>query len=237
MYKCNWFLLQVIINIYKKLWNTWFSREWKNLVYSMLYGLWLSKVICVYEKLQMERLDIKLGGKHWNYLFCLPIEKFLSTHRKAELEICKILIDPKKMILVLALDVLCWGEFVQYTAELISVVDIIIHKLWNKNIFLGGILIIFTIDHAKILPFESRPFLAYTCHPMFQNSCTWNICTRQWWWKPSDISSHLSISIQQTFKQTWIIKWISHFSIVKLHVWWWLYFQEYYTANVQVIRK
>ena len=162
MYKCNWFLLQVIINIYKKLWNTWCSREWKNLVYSMLYGLWLSKVICVYEKLQMERLDIKLGGKHWNYLFCLPIEKFLSTHRKAELEICKILIDPKKMILVLALDVLCWGEFVQYTAELISVVDIIIHKLWNKNIFLGGILIIFTIDHAKILPFESRPFLAST---------------------------------------------------------------------------
>ena len=76
----------------------------------------LSKVICVSETAQMIGGANKLGVKHWHYLFYITIENGLSTHRKADLEICKILRDPKKKNIVLSLDVQCCDALGQSTA-------------------------------------------------------------------------------------------------------------------------
>ena len=83
----------------------------------------------------------------------------MSSHRKTELAIIKILRDPKKMNILLVLHVLFCDELGQSTAEGIAVIDIILRKLRNNNIYLGGVLTIFTMDHTQISPFESKPFL------------------------------------------------------------------------------
>lgn len=135
------------------------GKTW-SMEYCVIYAL--CQGLCVVTTAQMARRAIQLGGKHWHYLFCLPTEKGLSAHRKAELSITKILRDPKKLNFILSLDILFCDELGQSTAELISVIDIILRKLRDNNIFLGGVLIIFTMDHTQILPFESRPFLTST---------------------------------------------------------------------------
>ena len=66
------------------------------------------------------------------------------------------------MNLLLYLGVLCCDELVQSTSELIFFVKIILRRLQKNNIFLGDVLIIFTMDHTKIIPFKYRPSLTST---------------------------------------------------------------------------
>ena len=113
------------------------GKTW-SMEYCVIYAL--CRGLCVVTTAQMARRAIQLGGKHWHYLFCLPTEKGLSAHRKAELSIAKILRDPKKLNFILSLDILFCDELGQSTAELISVIDIILRKLRDNNIFLGGVL-------------------------------------------------------------------------------------------------
>ena len=107
----------------------------------------------------MARRSIQLGGKHIAYLFGLTIEKNMSPHQRAERAIAKLLKHPKKLNFILSLDILFIDEFGQLSSELISIIDIIVRKIRNKNLFFGGILIMFTMDHTQIQPFDARPFL------------------------------------------------------------------------------
>ena len=119
----------------------------------------ISRGLNVITSSQMARRSIQLGGKHIAYLFGLPIEKNLSPHRRAELAITKLLRDTKKMNFVLSLDILFIDEMGQLSSELIAVLDIILRKVRETNIFFGGVLIIFTMDHTQIQPFDASPFL------------------------------------------------------------------------------
>lgn len=51
----------------------------------------------------------------------------------------------------------------QCFAECLATSDIIMRQVRNSNIFMGGVLLIFTIDHSKIQPIRGRPFLT-SCH-------------------------------------------------------------------------
>ena len=136
----------------------------------------VSRGLAVTTTAMMSKRSIHLGGKHWHYIFCLPIEKNLTPHRMAELAICKILSDPKKLNALLTLDILLCDEMGQVPAELLSVIDIILRRIRSNNIFLGGLLIICTLDHTQIQPVQGRPFLTSThiipCFKMvsFENS-------------------------------------------------------------------
>ena len=59
----------------------------------------------------------------------------------------------------MSLDVLCCDEIGQISSELISIIDIIMRRLRESNIFLGGILLICTLDHTQIQPIKQSPFL------------------------------------------------------------------------------
>ena len=39
-------------------------------------------------------------------------------------------------------------EMGQYSADIIAEFDIILKKIWNSNIYIGGVLIIFSVDHT-----------------------------------------------------------------------------------------
>ena len=125
--------------------------------YIVLYSI--SKGLSVITSSQMARRSIQLGGKHIAYLFGLTIEKNMSPHQRAERAIAKLLKHPKKLNFILSLDILFIDELGQLSSELIAILDIIVRKIRNTNLFFGGILIMFTMDHTQIQPFDARPFL------------------------------------------------------------------------------
>ena len=51
----------------------------------------------------------------------------------------------------------------QCSAEFSATFDIIMRQVRNSNIFMGEVLLIFTIDHSQIQPICGRPFLT-SCH-------------------------------------------------------------------------
>lgn len=57
-----------------------------------------AKGLKVITSAQMSRRSIQIGGKHLAFLFCLPYEKGLTTHRKAEMAVLYLERNPKKWI-------------------------------------------------------------------------------------------------------------------------------------------
>jgi hypothetical protein len=63
---------------------------------------------------------------------------------------------------LLALDILFIDELGQLSSELMVTLDIILRKLHSNSIYIGGVLVVFTLDHTQIQPYDARPFLTST---------------------------------------------------------------------------
>jgi hypothetical protein len=113
-----------------------------------------------------------LGGKHWHWLFCIPTDRGLCVQRKAELAIIKIMKDVTKWNLLYILDVLLADEIGQLSSEFIATIDLILRRIRQNNIFLGGVLILSTLDHTQIRCIDGHPFLTsmniITCFKMVE---------------------------------------------------------------------
>ena len=77
----------------------------------------------------------------------------------AKISVTKILRSPCKINTLRTLNVLFVDEIGQLSADIISVFDIILHKIHNNNIFLGILLLIATIDHTQLQPMKGIQFL------------------------------------------------------------------------------
>ena len=106
----------------------------------------------------MYQKSIQLVGKHLHYIFKIPTERSFIPHIMEELVVLKILGVPIKLNLSMSLNVLFLDNIGQVSAELLSVLFIILQKLRNNNIFLGEVLIIFRIYHTQIQPVKGNPF-------------------------------------------------------------------------------
>ena len=127
------------------------------MMYGVIYSL--CKGLTVMTTAMMAKRAIQLGGIHWHKLMMLPTRKNISPQQKAELAILKLLQNPIKIKFLQSLDILFCDEMGQMPAELLSTVDIILRRVRECNTYLGGLLLIFTIDHTQIQPVEGRPFL------------------------------------------------------------------------------
>ena len=116
------------------------------MMYCILYAC--SKGLIVICTAMMCKRALKLRGIHFHQLFLVPIEECLTPHRRAELAILKLLRNPKNIELLRSLDMICFDEMGQVSSELISKFDIICRKIRNSNTCMGGILIIFTMEHT-----------------------------------------------------------------------------------------
>ena len=58
-----------------------------------------------------------------------------------------------------ALQVILFEEAGQVDDEVLAKIDIILRKVLNINIYMGELLIIFSMDHTQIQPILGRPFL------------------------------------------------------------------------------
>ena len=124
----------------------------------MLYAISQGLLVCLPTAV-MARRSVFLGGWHLHKLFLLPTAKNLSPHRTAEIAITKILRNTKTLNMLVSVDILFFDEIVQLPAELLGVLDIILRRIRDNNIFLGGVVIISTIDHTQLQPVNGKPFL------------------------------------------------------------------------------
>lgn len=127
------------------------------MMYVALYAL-SRGLKCVTTAMMCNRA-LQLGGIHLHQLILLPPDENLSAHRKAELAIMKLLKTPKKLEFLRSLDVIFFDEMGQVSAEMLNILDMVLREIRGSNVYMGGVLIIFTMDHTQIQPIKGRPFL------------------------------------------------------------------------------
>lgn len=126
--------------------------------YCIIYAL--SKGLNCMTTSMICKRSIQLGGKHIDSLFGIPFEKAnVSAGRLAELAEMKIISSPEKQDMLRSLDCLFMDELGQLSSFTVGVLDLILRKIRDTNVYLGGLFVSFTMDHTQIKPFDGRPFL------------------------------------------------------------------------------
>ena len=115
------------------------------MVYYPLYTI-SQGLLCVTLSMMCRR-SVYLGGKHVHYIFCLPTERNLSPHQMAELAITQLLRKPAKLNMLRILNILFLDEAGQISAEIVSVLDIILRRARQQYVF-GSLLVVTTMDHT-----------------------------------------------------------------------------------------
>ena len=128
------------------------------MLYAALYAI--SKGLNIVTTSQMAKRALQLGGKHWHKLLMLGTDHNQTPHRKSGIAIAKIERNAKMLNFLRSLHVLCGDEFGQQSAENMATYDIIFCHVRKSDIYMGGVLIIGTLDHLQIQPSNrERPFL------------------------------------------------------------------------------
>jgi DNA replication protein DnaC len=122
-------------------------------VYAMSRGLCVM-ITCLLAK----RADL-LGGIHVHNLFAIPVNEAASVQRLAELAAISLYKTPERLAFLQRLDVLFFDELGQASSELMSCIDMILRRVRESDQFLGGVLLIATIDPLQLRPIKGRPFL------------------------------------------------------------------------------
>ena len=105
----------------------------------------------------MSERSRQLGGIHISNFFMIPVNEKASPGRLAELSIAKLLRNPKQLAVIQALDVFILDELGQISAELLATMDIILRRIRNSTEFMGGVLILATLDSCQLQPIRGRP--------------------------------------------------------------------------------
>ena len=106
---------------------------------------------------------IQIGGTHVHQLFRIPIENTASAHCQAELAILSLMRKPEKLNFLRVVNMIFFDEMGQVSDLILSILDVILRKVRNSNVYMGGVVIIFLMDHTQIQRINSRPFLT-SCH-------------------------------------------------------------------------
>jgi predicted GIY-YIG superfamily endonuclease len=122
-------------------------------LYAMSRGLSVT-VTCLLAK----RADF-LGGIHVHSLFCIPVHESASVQRLAELAVISLYKNPEKLAFLQRLDVLAFDELGQISSELKSCIDMIMRRIRKSDQYMGGVLVLATIDPIQLRPIKGRPFL------------------------------------------------------------------------------
>ena len=128
------------------------------MLYTIVYAI--AQGLMVVSTAKMSHRSLQLGGINWDKILCLRgNDGNVNPHRRAELAISRIRKDRKKEDLLMSLHVIFADELGQISAEDISMYDIIFRHIRGSNMFMGGVLLIGTLDHLQIQPINGRPFL------------------------------------------------------------------------------
>ena len=131
-------------------------------LYMIIYAL--SKGLVGLPVAKMSHRSLQIGGSNWDKILCLRGNEDRSNiHRRAENAIERIKKNRLKEDMILSLHILFTDELGQLSAEDISLYDIILRNVRKSTVFMGGLLVIGTLDHLQIQPIVGRPFLTANC--------------------------------------------------------------------------
>ncbi len=105
----------------------------------------------------MSERSSELGGLHLSKMFCIPTTNHKNPTWIAEKAVFTLLRQPKQFTLLQKLEVLAIDELGQVSAELLSIIDIILRTVRQNSSFMGGIYIISTMDNMQLPPVNGRP--------------------------------------------------------------------------------
>ena len=100
-----------------------------------------------------------LGGIHLHQLACLHFNSNIPPQRMAALALVKLLRNPLKYQVIKSVKIMFVDEIGQLSAEILTALDIIFRKVRSSDMYMGGILLICTMDHRQLEPVNGRPFL------------------------------------------------------------------------------
>jgi predicted GIY-YIG superfamily endonuclease len=113
----------------------------------------------------------QLGHEHLCRLFCIPVNENASVARLAELALIHLFRLPKRVAYLRQLDILGLDEFGILPVRMLAVIDIILRRLRDSHLFMGGVLLVCTMDHLQIQAIKDQPVLLsphiLTCFDMF----------------------------------------------------------------------
>ena len=104
------------------------------------------------------------GGMHFHMLLCLPTKTTCTPYRLAEISISKLHRKQNINLLhcLLTVDILIIDECGMLSAHQLSILAIILRKLWHVCTPFGGVLVFGTMDHAQFGAINGLPFLLST---------------------------------------------------------------------------
>ena len=105
---------------------------------------------------------VVLGGRHLHFLFKIPVVDKSNTELLVQKTLVKLLANPVALEYLRRLDVLFVDEAGTLSAELLSTLDRVMRRIRESKIFMGGMLIISTIDPLQLPPIRGRPFLMFS---------------------------------------------------------------------------
>lgn len=108
----------------------------------------------------MSERAISLGGRHIHHLFCIP-GRFTqrSVHKIFDSAILGLNRHPESLQFLRTLDVLCIDEAGYVPAEILNVMDMIMRYVRGNTKFMGGALVLVSMDHQQLPPIQGIPFL------------------------------------------------------------------------------
>ena len=101
----------------------------------------------------------ELGGHHLNQMFAIPVNEKAPVPHLAELAVVNLNRQPKRLAVLQRLDVLFVNELGQISAEMLAVLDIILRRIRDSCVFMGGVMVICTMDPLQLHPVSGRPAL------------------------------------------------------------------------------
>jgi predicted GIY-YIG superfamily endonuclease/DNA replication protein DnaC len=101
----------------------------------------------------------ELGGRHVHIYFQLSTNDRLSVSEQAERAYQKLLKNPKALEFLRQLDFLALDELGEFSTQQLEVLDMVLRLVRNSKMFMGGIIIIATMDQLQMRPIRGQPVL------------------------------------------------------------------------------
>lgn len=113
----------------------------------------------------MAERALYLGGRHLHYLFCISADNTRNVHKLIDQCIRGLNNNPEKLYLLRVADVIFIDEMGYMSANLLNVIDTVLRKVRGKSSFMGGVLLIGTIDDQQLPPVKAIPLLISSLIP------------------------------------------------------------------------
>lgn len=107
-----------------------------------------------------------LGGRHLHYLFCIPGDNTTNIHKVIDQSIRGLNQNPERLQFLRTLDVMLLDEAGYMSANMLNITDTVLRKIRGKSSFMGGVLLIATIDDQQLPPIKAKPLLISSLIPV-----------------------------------------------------------------------